>query len=68
MYNFLVETGSPLSQFEIRELLSLEAKIVDSSIRINLLSNIGLYLTISFIFILVMIILSINLNKILSNK
>jgi hypothetical protein len=68
MHNYLVETGSPLSQFEIRELLSLEAKIVDSSIRINLLSNIGLYLTISFIFILVMVILSINLNKILSNK
>jgi uncharacterized protein YeeX (DUF496 family) len=67
MYNFLVETVSPLSQFEIREILSIEAKLLDSSIRINLLSNIGLYLTISMIFIL-MIILSINLNKILSNK
>ena len=67
MYNFLVETLSPLSQFEIRELISLEAIIVDSSIRIILLSNIGLYLTISLI-ILLTIILSINLNKILSNK
>lgn len=67
MNNLLLETFSPLSQFEIRELLTLEATIFNSLIRINFLSNIGLYLTIS-LFILVMIILSINLNKISSNK
>ena len=67
VYNFLVETLSPLSQFEIREFISLEAHIADSYIRLSLLSNIGVYLTISLI-ILLAIILSINLNKISSDK
>jgi F-type H+-transporting ATPase subunit a len=65
---FLSETVSPLSQFEIREILSLKLTIQNSFFLYIDLTTIGLYLTISLIFILVMSILSKNFNKIVSNN
>jgi len=64
---FLSETISPLSQFEIREILSLKLTIQNLFVLYIDLTTIGLYLTISLIFILVMSILSVNFNKIVSN-
>lgn len=60
------EINSPLEQFEIRDLLSLEAPIL-GDIRISI-TNIGLYLTIAGLFILLLNILSTNYNKLVSNK
>lgn len=60
------EINSPLEQFEIRDLLSLEAPIL-GDIRISI-TNIGLYLTIAGLFILLLNILSTNYNKLVSNN
>jgi len=58
-------TSSPLDQFEIRNLLSLNAPILGD---FNLsLTNIGLYLTISGFIILSLNVLTSNYNKIVSN-
>jgi hypothetical protein len=58
-------TNSPLDQFEIRNLLSLNAPILgDFSLS---LTNIGLYLTISGFLILSLSILTTNYNKLVSN-
>lgn len=65
---FLSETVSPLSQFEIREILSLKLAIQNSFVLYIDITTIGLYLMLSLIFILVMSILSLNLNKIVSNS
>jgi hypothetical protein len=65
---FFSETVSPLSQFEIRDILSLKLNIQNNFVLYIDLTTIGLYLTISLIFILVMSILSINFNKIVSNN
>jgi F-type H+-transporting ATPase subunit a len=54
---------SPLDQFEIRDLLSLEIPNLHLAI-----TNIGLYLMISIVFILVLKLLSTNFNKLVSNK
>jgi F-type H+-transporting ATPase subunit a len=54
---------SPLDQFEIRDLLSLEIPNLHLAI-----TNIGLYLIISILFILVLKLLSTNFNKLVSNK
>lgn len=58
--------NSPLDQFEIRDLLSIDAPILNN-LHISL-TNIGLYLTISLIFILSISILSTNNNKLVSNN
>lgn len=68
MENLFLETVSPLSQFEIREILSVEFDLVSGGGRIDFLSTIGLYLTISSMFIILMCGSSINLNKITSNN
>ena len=60
------EIISPLEQFEIRDLLSLEAPIL-GDIRISI-TNIGLYLTIAGLFILLLNILGTNYNKLVSNN
>lgn len=60
------EINSPLEQFEIRDLLSLEAPIL-GDIRISI-TNIGLYLTIAGLFILLLNFLSTNYNKLVSNN
>ena len=57
---------SPLTQFEIRNLLSLDAPIL-GNIHMSI-TNIGLYLTIGFLFIISLSLLSINYNKIISNN
>lgn len=61
-----VKTISPLDQFEIRDLLSLDAPLL-ANLSISL-TNIGLYLTIAGYLVFVIGILSTNNNKILSNS
>ncbi len=63
---FYTEITSPLDQFEIRDLLSIDAPILNN-LHISL-TNIGLYLSISLIFILAISILSTNNNKLVSNN
>lgn len=64
--NFQKEISSPLTQFEIRDLLSIDLPIL-SDLHISI-TNIGLYLTIGLIFTLILSILSINNNKLVSNN
>ena len=60
------EISSPLDQFEIRNLLSLDAPIL-ANIQISI-TNIGLYLTVGIFLILSLNILATNYNKIVSDK
>ncbi len=64
--NILREIASPLDQFEIRNLLSMEAPIL-GDINISI-TNIGLYLLISTFIILSGSVLATNYNKIISNS
>jgi hypothetical protein len=57
---------SPLSQFEIRDLLSIDAPIL-GSVYISI-TNIGFYLMIGAFFLLVINLLSTNYNKLVSNN
>ncbi len=57
---------TPLDQFEIRNLLSLDAPIL-GNLHISL-TNIGLYLTIGTIIILGLNLLATNYNKVISNN
>lgn len=69
MYNYIsifTETTSPLDQFEIRNLLSLEAPIL-GNMNISV-TNIGLYLVISFFIIITASVLTTNYNKVISNS
>jgi hypothetical protein len=58
--------SSPLNQFEIRNLLSLDAPIL-GDLQISL-TNIGLYLTIGAFAVLTLSVLSTNYNKVISNS
>ena len=60
------EIYSPLDQFEIRNLISLNAPILDD-IYISI-TNIGLYLTITVTIIIMLNVISTNYNKIVSNN
>lgn len=63
MTNFII---SPLDQFEIRNLFSLDAPILGN---LSLgLTNIGLYLTIAGFLIFIISLMSTNNNKIVSNS
>ena len=62
---FFVNTASPLDQFEIRNLLSLDAPIL-GNLSLSL-TNIGLYLTIGGYLVFVLNLISTNHNKIVSN-
>jgi F-type H+-transporting ATPase subunit a len=65
--NFLHnDTSSPLDQFEIRNLLSLDAPIL-GNLHLSV-TNIGLYLTIGTLLVLTLNILATNYNKIVSNN
>lgn len=64
--SIFIEISSPLDQFEIRNLLSIEAPIL-ANIQISL-TNIGLYLTIGAFLILSFNLLAVNYNKIVSNR
>jgi len=66
MYGEFAEIASPLNQFEIRNLISLDAPIL-GNVHVSL-SNIGLYLTTGVLLILSLNILATNYNKIISNK
>ena len=66
MNYYLFNTTSPLDQFEIRNLLSLDAPIL-GNLHISL-TNIGLYLTIGTVLILSLNILATNYNKVVSNN
>jgi F-type H+-transporting ATPase subunit a len=57
--------ASPLDQFEIRDLLSLNASIL-GNLNISL-TNIGLYLTIGTLIMMLLNIIGTNYNKIVSN-
>jgi len=65
MYKYTYIT-SPLNQFEIRNLLSLDAPIL-GDLQISL-TNIGLYLTIGAFAVLTLNVLSTNYNKVISNS
>jgi hypothetical protein len=67
MSKFLyTDIPSPLDQFEIRNLLSLNAPIL-GNLHISL-TNIGLYLTIGAFLVLTLNILATNYNKVVSNN
>jgi len=57
---------SPLDQFEIRNLLSLDAPIL-GNLHLSI-TNIGLYLTIGAFLVLTLNILATNYNKVVSNN
>lgn len=59
-------TNSPLDQFELRNLISIDAPII-GDIGVSL-SNIGLYLIISGVIALGVNLLATNYNKILFNN
>lgn len=59
------EVVSPLNQFEIRDLLSLDAPVL-GNLHISI-TNIGLYLMIGAFFILALNLLSTNYNKLVGN-
>ena len=58
--------ASPLDQFEVRDLLSLNASIL-GNLNISL-TNIGLYLTIGALIIILLNIIGTNYNKIISSS
>lgn len=60
------EISTPLDQFEIRDLLSINAPIL-GNLHISL-TNIGLYLTIGTFIILSLNLLATNYNKVVSNS
>lgn len=64
--NLWKEILSPLDQFEIRDLLSIDAPIL-GNIHLSI-TNIGLYLTTGAFFLLALNILSTNYNKLVSNN
>jgi F-type H+-transporting ATPase subunit a len=57
---------SPLDQFEIKNLISLDLNIL-GNLQISL-TNIGLYLTISASLVLILNLLATNFNKIVANE
>jgi len=66
MFNSYTNILSPLDQFEVRNLLSLNAPIIGN---LNLsLTNIGLYLTIGTLLVLTINLLAVNYNKVVSNN
>jgi F-type H+-transporting ATPase subunit a len=63
---FSLEINSPLDQFEIRNLISLDAPIL-ANLHLSI-TNIGLYLTIGAFIALTLNLLATNYNKVLSNS
>jgi F-type H+-transporting ATPase subunit a len=61
--HFFYKASNPLDQFEIRNLLSVEAPILHIS-----LTNIGLYLTIGALIVLVLSLIADNYKKVVSNN
>ena len=65
-FNLYREIISPLNQFEIKDLLSMDAPIL-GNIHLSI-TNIGLYLMIGAFFILALNLLSTNYNKLVGNN
>jgi F-type H+-transporting ATPase subunit a len=61
-----LEINSPLDQFEIRNLISLDAPIL-ANLHLSI-TNIGLYLTIGAFIALTLNLIATNYNKVLSNS
>lgn len=61
-----LEILSPLTQFEVRDLLSLDTPII-GNLHISL-TNIGFYLTLGAFIIISLNLLSTNYNKLISNN
>jgi F-type H+-transporting ATPase subunit a len=66
MIRLSLEINSPLDQFEIRNLISLDAPIL-ANLHLSI-TNIGLYLTIGAFIALTLNLLATNYNKVLSNS
>jgi hypothetical protein len=66
MNNYLSFIISPLDQFEIRSLISLDAPLL-GNIHISL-TNIGLYLTIGTFLVFSFSIIATNYSKVVSNN
>ena len=64
IYSLQGNNASPLDQFTIRDLISLD---ILGTINISL-TNIGLYLTMSSLIILALYLISNNYNKVVSNN
>jgi F-type H+-transporting ATPase subunit a len=64
--NSFLNITSPLDQFEVRNLLSLDAPIL-GNLSISL-TNIGLYLTIGGYLVLLLNLMATNHNKVVSNS
>ena len=62
----LRENLSPLSQFEIRDLINIDTPVL-GNLHISL-TNIGFYLTTGAFFLLVINLISTNYNKLVSNN
>ena len=65
-FNLTREIISPLDQFEIRDLISIDALIL-GNLHISI-TNIGLYLMIGIFFILNLNLLSTNYNRLVGNN
>lgn len=65
-FNLNREIISPLNQFEIKDLLSLDAPIL-GNLHISI-TNIGFFLVIAAFFILGLSILATNFNKLVGNR
>ena len=57
---------NPLSQFEIRDFFNIKLSFLNN-LQLSL-TNIGLYLTLGTLFILIINLLSTNYNKLIGNK
>jgi len=66
MHTFLTEILDPLSQFEIRDLLYIGAPLI-GNIHISI-TNIGFYLIVGLVFIILINLLGTNYNKLVSNN
>lgn len=66
MNTFITEIISPLDQFEIRDLISINAPVL-GNLQLSI-TNIGLYLTMATIVMISLNLLSTNYNKIVSNE
>jgi F-type H+-transporting ATPase subunit a len=64
-YSFIYIT-SPLNQFDIKDLLSINAPILEN-LHLSL-TNIGLYLTMATFLVLLLNVLATNFNKLVSNS
>jgi len=66
MNNSFILISSPLDQFEIRDLISLDAPIL-ANLHLSI-TNIGLYLVIGFFIAISFNIIGNNYNKLVSNN